>query len=137
MKKYLLVSALSIAASGALAQQSDVSSGIIGESSHYPIVPASVSTRTRAEVIQETLAAAARGELLIIGEAGIRFVDTPSTRSRVEVLAEAREALRLGLIGGGEAGPRRQATEAEEAQIARAGREAAARVAHAMAKTGG
>jgi hypothetical protein len=73
----------------------------------------SQSTLTRAQVRAELDQARARGELM--QDEGYRFKSEPSTRSRKEVMAELREAQRLGLTDG-DAG-----TPAQEAQIAKAG----------------
>jgi hypothetical protein len=88
------------------------------------------SVRSRAEVSAEAREALRLG-LIAHGELGASLLDAPSMRSRAEVMAEAGAAQRLGLLATGEAGPR-PATPAEEAQIARAGREAAAQHAEAM-----
>lgn len=70
-------------------------------------------TLTRAQVKAELDQARARGDLA--QDEGYRFKLEPSTRSRWEVMAELREAQRLGLADG-DAG-----TPEQEAQIARAG----------------
>jgi hypothetical protein len=75
------------------------------------------STLTRAQVLAELDLARARGELM--QDEGYRFKSESSTRSRKEVMAELREAQRLGLIGGGDNGV--FATPEQEAQIAKAG----------------
>ncbi len=85
--------------------------------------PRSARSRTRDEVRAE-LAATASHRVAAVGEVGIVISDPPSTRSRAEVVAELREAIRLGLLGGGEAGPPR-ATPAQEEQIVAAGKAAA------------
>jgi hypothetical protein len=54
------------------------------------------STFTREEVRNEAAAAWARGELPL-GERHV-FKDEPSTRTRAEVIAEVREAGRMGLL---------------------------------------
>jgi hypothetical protein len=59
-----------------------------------------------------------------VGEQALVFVDSHGTRTRAEVVAEVREAARLGVLTYGEAGPRPTTAE-QEAQIARAGRAAA------------
>jgi len=62
------------------------------------------STRTRAEVRAEVVAALAAGERLSWGEASHPEVTrSTSTRERAEVVAEAREARRLGTLDDGEA----------------------------------
>lgn len=68
-----------------------------------------------------------------IGEAGWRFIDEASTRSRAEVLAELHEAIRLGYSAGGEAGPRLLTAE-QEAKVIAAGKAAAGRHAAASGK---
>jgi hypothetical protein len=75
------------------------------------------STLTRAQVRAELDQARARGELM--QDDGYRFKAEPSTRSRKEVMAELREAQRLGLTGGGDNG--NFSTPEQEAQIAKAG----------------
>ena len=62
------------------------------------------STRTRAEVRAEVVAALAAGERLSWGEASHPEVTrSTSTRERADVVAEAREARRLGTLDDGEA----------------------------------
>ena len=62
------------------------------------------STRTRAEVRAEAVAAQAAGERLSWGEASQPDMARPTgTRARAEVVAEAREARRLGTLDDGEA----------------------------------
>jgi hypothetical protein len=62
------------------------------------------SSRTRAEVRAEVVAALAAGERLSWGEAAPPTPDrTFSTRERSQVVAEAREARRLGTLDDGEA----------------------------------
>ena len=62
------------------------------------------STRTRAEVRAEAVAALAAGERLSWGEASQPDMARPTgTRARAEVVAEAREARRLGTLDDGEA----------------------------------
>jgi hypothetical protein len=82
------------------------------------------STLTRAQVTAELERARARGEL--VQDEGYRFKSESSSRSRKEVMAELREAQRLGLTGGGDGGV--FGTPEQEAQIAKAG--AAAREQH-------
>jgi hypothetical protein len=81
------------------------------------------STVTRAQVQSGVAAAVARGEIPV-GERGPVFIDPPSTRTRAQVLAELREAIRLGVHNPSEAGVP-ITTPAQEAQIAAAGRAAA------------
>jgi hypothetical protein len=83
--------------------------------------PGGASTLTRAEVRKSLAAAFERGELPI-GERGYVFKIEPSTRTRAEVLAEAREAGRLGLLPR-EAWPL-SATPDQQAQIRAAGQAA-------------
>ena len=62
------------------------------------------STRTRADVRAEVLAALAAGERLSWGEAPQPAqARSAGTRARAEVIAEAREARRLGTLDDGEA----------------------------------
>ncbi len=81
------------------------------------------STVTRAQVQAGVAAAVARGEIPV-GERGPVFVDPPSTLTRAQVVAELREAIRLGVHNPSEAGVP-ITTPAQEAQIAAAGRAAA------------
>lgn len=64
--------------------------------------------------------AAAAAHEATVGEAGVRFAVEPSTKSRAQVAAEAREAARLGLLARAEAGLV-QATAEQERQIWLAG----------------
>jgi hypothetical protein len=62
------------------------------------------SSRTRAEVRAEVVAALAAGERLSWGEASQPApAPTATTRERSAVVAEAREARRLGTLDDGEA----------------------------------
>jgi Domain of unknown function (DUF4148) len=62
------------------------------------------STRTRAEVHAEVVAALAAGERLSFGEGPHpEMARSTGTRQRAEVVAEAREARRLGTLDDGEA----------------------------------
>jgi hypothetical protein len=82
------------------------------------------STVTREQVKQEMKDAYARGDR-DYGERGYVFADSASTpRSRAEVLAELREAQRLGLVSIGE-GDMPIATAEQERMIVKAGRDAA------------
>jgi hypothetical protein len=74
-------------------------------------------TMTRAEAIAQ--AKTARGPSIRIDDQG-RAITAPSTKSRAQVAAEAREAARLGLMKYGEVGPV-QTTAEQEQQIALAG----------------
>ena len=76
-----------------------------------PVAPTSGSQTLRAANTGRPVAFCARDAL---------FVITPSVRSRAAVLAELREASRLGLLSYGEADPG-IATPTQEAQIAAAG----------------
>lgn len=79
-----------------------------------------VSTKSRAEVAADAKAALAagqipQGEFVYVAEAPV------SQKTRAQVIAETREAARLGLLASrGEAGPV-QPTAAQEAQIKLAG----------------
>lgn len=57
---------------------------------------------------------------LVADETGRKFFDAPSTKTRAQVAAEAREAARLGLLSRGEADPV-QPTAEQERQIRLAG----------------
>ena len=80
------------------------------------------SSRSRAEAYSES---AQHGARVVVGERGLVFDAPRSTRSRAEVLAELREAQRLGLLANGEAGAP-IATSEQLAQVAEAGDAAAA-----------
>lgn len=71
------------------------------EATPWPELDTMVSTQSRAEVRAEAIAALEAGELQY-GEA-TTFVIPPSTLSRAQVAAEAREMVRLGVGYGGEA----------------------------------
>lgn len=77
------------------------------------------SAKSSAQAQNGSKAAATANEATV-GEAGARFAVEPSTRSRAQVAAEAREAARLGLLPRGEADPV-QATAEQERQIRLAG----------------
>ena len=77
------------------------------------------SVKSRAEVQAETQAAMNDGALSR-GEASYTVVPGASTLTRAQVVAEAREAMRLGLIPVHE-GSSRVATPAENEQIRQAG----------------
>jgi hypothetical protein len=82
------------------------------------------STVTREQVKQEMRDAYARGDR-DMGEMGYFTAQGPSTpRSRAEVVAELREAQRLGLLSVGEGDPP-IATAEQERLIAKAGQDAA------------
>lgn len=78
------------------------------------------SSLTRAEVRAEI--AAAKVNTQPAGEASYTVVakSSPSALKRIQVQAEGREAMRLGLMSTGEGGAR-PATPAEEEQIRQAG----------------
>jgi len=79
-----------------------------------------ITSRTRADVQAELRQAQKAGELPV-GEIGVRFVDTPSHKTRAQVVAETLEARRLGLLENrGELGPV-LATPEQERQIELAG----------------
>lgn len=73
-----------------------------------------LSTKSRADVIAELRATGA-----IVSNEGTPIQEARSTLSRSQVIAEAREAQRLGLIGSGESLP--LATTAQAEQIRQAG----------------
>jgi hypothetical protein len=78
------------------------------------------STKSRAEVQAETLAAMREGKLSQHEYSFTVAVPSGSTLTRAQVTAEAREAMRLGLIPSYE-GFSRIATPAENEQIRQAG----------------
>ncbi len=78
-----------------------------------------VSTKTRTDVRAELTAAQFAGELPV-GEVGARFADVPSVKTRAQVVAETREAARLGLLRNREIG-RLPTTFAEQQLIRQAG----------------
>ena len=78
-------------------------------------------SNSRAVVAADLKVAQAAGQLPGFGEVGVRPLETKSVATRAQVLAETREAARLGLLSSyGEAGPK-QATFAQEQQIHLAG----------------
>lgn len=77
------------------------------------------STKSSAQAQNGSNAAPTAHEATV-GEAGVRFAVEPSTKSRAQVAAEAREAARLGLLARGEA-DLVQATAEQERQIRLAG----------------
>ena len=84
-----------------------------------------VSTKTRAEVIAQTAAARAAGQIGVGEHAGQPVAAFVSTMSRSQVRAELRAAQRLGLVGShGDLQPR-LATPEEAEQIRQAGLRAA------------
>lgn len=129
MRKALFATMFAGLAFGSGAQATEVGASVLhtaGEAGY--VFLDSPSKLSRATVRAALHAAIASGELNAgIGERGPVPDNQASTRSRAEVLAEMREAARLGLAGGGEAGPR-QATAAEEAMIVAAGKAAAEKV---------
>jgi hypothetical protein len=124
MLKYRFIIAATLAATGFSA-----SAGGGGNVAVSPFTYGQISTTSPARAGHDTQGS---NVTVLVGERGIVFADPLPTRTRAEVVAELREATRLGLTGGGEAGPR-PATAAEEAQITQAGREAAALVARSKA----
>ena len=60
-----------------------------------------------------------------VGDSGAVPTEVVATKSRAQVVAETREAARLGLLNYGEAGPM-QATPEQALQIERAGQRAVA-----------
>jgi len=89
----------------------------------YPGESTAASTLTRAEVQADLLAAKASGQHM--KQYALRsYIDWgKAVRPRAEVVAELREAQRLGLVGYGEV-EARIATPEQERQIAEAGRRA-------------
>lgn len=112
MKRTLLFAAL-LAASAAPALASELNS--------FDLEPIKFhSTKSRAEVLAELKLAQAAGQISF-GEAGMPFVAGASIKTRAQVVAETREAARLGLLNpNGEAGSL-VATAAQEEQIRLAG----------------
>jgi len=112
--KLVLAASLAFAVTGAFADASDPH---INDWSTF-------GSTTYEQVKQEMRDAYARGDR-DMGEAGYFVAQSPSTtRSRAEVLAELREATRLGLISVGESDPP-IATAEQERLIAKAGHDAA------------
>jgi hypothetical protein len=74
-----------------------------------------LSTKSRAEVVAQTQRADRAAQY--VGEASAAPV-AASTLQRVRVVAEAREALRLGLIGPSEVVPQATAAQAEQIRVA-------------------
>jgi Domain of unknown function (DUF4148) len=85
-----------------------------------------VSTKSRAEVVAETVAARAAGTIRYGESASDPASTFVSTKSRAEVRAELREAQRLGLVGSRGDAEQRTATPAQAEQIRQAGLRAAA-----------
>ncbi len=113
--KCVLAASLAFAVTGAFADSSDLH---INDWSTFN------STVTREQVKQEMRDAYARGDR-DMGEMGYFTAQSPSTpRSRAEVVAELREAQRLGLTSFGEGDPP-IATAEQERLIAKAGHDAA------------
>jgi len=80
-----------------------------------------ISSKSRAEVQADLKVAQATGQMPVFGEIGVRPIPSPSVKTRAQVVAETREAARLGLlVNRGELGPR-IATPEEERQIELAG----------------
>jgi hypothetical protein len=80
-----------------------------------------VSTASR-DMVRADAAALKAGQIER-GEASRSTTEFVSTKSRLQVVAEAREALRLGVVGFGE-GPARVATPAQAEAIRLAGLQA-------------
>ncbi len=113
--KLVLVASLALATTGAFADPSDPH---INDWSTFG------SSVTREQVQQEMRDAYVRGDR-DFGERGyVAAATSSSPRSRAEVLAELREAQRLGLISVGE-GDVPIATAEQESLIAKAGHDAA------------
>lgn len=112
--KSVLVASLALAMSGAFASPADL---------HINDWPSSGSTVTREQVQQEMIDAYARGDR-DYGERGYVVAEAQPSRSRAEVLAELREATRLGLVSVGESDAP-VATAEQEHLIAKAGHDAA------------
>ena len=112
--KPVLVASLALAMTGAFADSGDL---------HINDWPSSSSTVTREQVRQDMLDAYARGDR-DYGERGVVVAETQPSRSRAEVLAELREATRLGLVSVGESDAP-VATAEQEQLIAKAGHDAA------------
>jgi hypothetical protein len=110
----LVVASLALAVTGAFANSGDL---------HINDWPSSSSTITREQVRQEMLDAYARGDR-DYGERGYVVAETQPSRSRAEIVAELREATRLGLVSVGE-GDVPVATAEQEQLIAKAGHDAA------------
>jgi hypothetical protein len=120
-RKLVLASSIALIATGAFADSGDVNINDWANQS---------STITREQVKQEMREAYARGDR-DCGERGYVAAETPSTpRSRAEVVAELREAQRLGLLSVGE-GNAPTATPEQERMIAEAGKQAADQFAKA------
>lgn len=92
---------------------------------HYFWEKSSVAAPAAPVQTVRTVQRAEVGQALQYGARDQRFVIRPSVRSRAEVRAELRAAAQFGLLSGGEADLRYATTE-QEAQIAAAGRSAAA-----------
>lgn len=113
--KFVVAASFVLATTGAFADSGDVH--INDRTTFSPTV-------TREQVKQEMKDAYARGDR-DYGERGYVIAESLSTpRSRAEVLAELREAQRLGLVSIGE-GNMPIATAEQERLIAKAGRDAA------------
>lgn len=117
--KLILATSLFVAVSAAYADSGDVD---ISQWSGGP------STVSRAQVQQEMRDAYAGGETSL-GEQGFVPAQSASTRSRAEVLAEMREAARLGLLAAVGEGDAPVASAEQERLIAKAGQDAADRLA--------
>ena len=121
--KLVLATSLFIAVSAAYAESGDV------DISQWSVASSTVS---REQVRQEMSNAYARGDVSH-GEQGYGPTPSSSTRSRAEVVAEMREAARLGLLSAVGEGDIPVPTAEQERLIAKAGQDAAARLAIATA----
>jgi hypothetical protein len=98
-----------------------------------PVYDNAGPSKSRAAVVAELNEARASGQIVQNGEQGFVAQTPPSTLTRAQVAAEAREANRLGLTSYGEQGPR-NATPTKLEAIRVAGQNA---VNAAVAKTPG
>jgi len=76
-----------------------------------------MSDRSRAQVVAELKQAQIAGAMPVAGEVGVKFVDTPSRKTRAQVVAETSAAGRLGLLVNTGEGTPILATPAQERQI--------------------
>jgi hypothetical protein len=76
-----------------------------------------MSDRSRAQVVAELKQAQIAGAMPVAGEVGVKFVDTPSRKTRAQVVAETSAAGRLGLLVNTGEGSPILATPAQERQI--------------------
>ena len=118
-RKLVLATSLALITTGALADSGDL---------HISDWDNQNFSVTREQVKQEMREAYAHGNISV-GEAGYLIAETPSTRSRAEVVAELREAERLGVLPSVGEGDTPIATPEQEKMIAKAGKDAAERFA--------